>query len=102
VGDQLSLRVAGGFDPDRLRVCLEIEDHDPHCTSGFESLAFGRRLWNIARFRGEMARLTIVDESSARNGVILVDEVQQWASREPAAPLRDPPGADPPGGNPPR
>jgi len=102
VGDQLSLRVAGGFDPDRLRVCLEIEDHNLHYSSGFESLAFGRHLWNIAPFHGEKARLTIVDESSARNGVILVDEVQQWASRESAVPLRDPPGADPPRGIPPR
>jgi hypothetical protein len=81
VGDRLSLRVAGGFDPERLRVCLEIEGRKLDCATGFESLAFGRWLFDIAPYQGELARLTIVDASSARNGVILVDEVQQWASR---------------------
>jgi hypothetical protein len=96
MGDLLSLRVAGGFDPERLRVCLEIEERALHCTSGFESLAFGRRLWNIAAFEGELARLTIVDESSAQNGVILVDEIRQWVSSEPAEAIHDSRGGDAP------
>jgi len=78
VGDTLSLRVAGGHDPERLRVCLEVEGREVRCATGFESLAFGRQLWDVAPFRGARGRLVIVDESSARNGVILVDEVRQW------------------------
>lgn len=79
-GDRLILRVAGGYDPERLRVCLVVEDERPLCTSGFESIAFGRREWDIRHLRGRLARLEIVDDSDAHNGVIMVDEVRQWTA----------------------
>ena len=72
--------MAGGYDPERLRVCLVVEDERPLCTSGFESIAFGRREWDIRHLRGRLARLEIVDDSDAHNGVIMVDEVRQWTA----------------------
>ena len=79
-GDRLVLRVAGGHDPERLRVCLRVGEQRPHCTTGFESIAFGRREWDISDLRGRLARLELVDESDARNGIIMLDEVRQWTA----------------------
>src|SRR5690606_14596186 len=77
-GDRMRLLVGGGRDPERLRVSLLIDNRRVFSETGTNWETLGRREWNIAPYRGKMARLEIVDEATGAWGHILVDEVEQW------------------------
>ena len=78
-GDLMVLRVGGGRDPNALRVSLLIDGKPVHSATGNDSEVLGRRIWNIAPYRGKQAQLEVLDEATGRWGHILVDEVLQWS-----------------------
>jgi hypothetical protein len=38
----------------------------------------GKRVWNVAPFRGKEAQLTIEDKSDSALGHLVVDEIVEW------------------------
>lgn len=76
-GDRLRLRVGGGRDPERLRVSLFVGDRPIYSTTGNDSEVLGRREWDIRAYRGQNARLEIIDNAKGAWGHILVDEIEQ-------------------------
>jgi hypothetical protein len=77
-GDLLLFRLAGGQDPERLRVVLWVDGKEVHSATGHQTDNMVRRSWDIRRYRGKKAELQIVDESSEPWGYLAVDEVVQW------------------------
>jgi hypothetical protein len=78
VGDELVFRIAGGRDPARLRVALWVDGKMVHATTGQQMDGMVRRSWDIRPYRGKMAEVQIVDESTEPWGYIAVDEFVQW------------------------
>jgi len=78
-GELMLLRVGGGRDPERLRVSLLVGSHRVHSATGHNHDVLGRREWDIARFRGQLGRLEVVDQAQGSWGHIMVDEVVQWS-----------------------
>jgi hypothetical protein len=77
-GDLLIFRVAGGQDPERLRVVLWVDGKAVLSTTGPRMDNMVRRSWNIRPYRGKKAELQIVDESKEPWGYLAVDEIVQW------------------------
>ena len=82
-GDILTLRVAGGRDPQRLRAELLVDGEVIASATGHNSEIFARRAWSISEYRGRSATLRIVDEATGGWGHIMVDEIEQWTASEP-------------------
>jgi hypothetical protein len=81
-GDILTLRVAGGRDPKRLRVELVVDGEVVAAASGHNSEIFARWAWNVSDHRGRFATLRIVDDATGGWGHIMVDELEQWTPSE--------------------
>ncbi|MBE7486547.1 MAG: hypothetical protein HS104_42065 [Polyangiaceae bacterium] len=79
-GDRLLLMIAGGHDPDNLRVSLLVDGDRRFSETGARSETFGRREWDVSALRGRQAELEIVDHVDGNWGHILVDEVVQWVA----------------------
>jgi hypothetical protein len=77
-GDRMRLLVGGGCDPERLRVSLLVGGRRVFSETGTGWETLGRREWDIAPFRGQIARIEIVDEATGAWGHLLVDEIEQW------------------------
>jgi hypothetical protein len=77
-GDELSFRIAGGADPERLKLALVIEGREVLKATGRKSDAMGRRAWDIRPYRGQRASLTIVDAATEAWGYLAVDEIDEW------------------------
>ena len=77
-GDIITLLVAGGRDPDRLRVDLLIDGYVIASATGCGSEILGRRVWDVTEHVGRQARLVIRDGSPDGWGHIVLDEVTQW------------------------
>jgi hypothetical protein len=78
LGDNLVLRVGGGFDPERLVVALWVDGRRLFSETGLDSELLSRRKWPIAAHRGKLAWLEIRDEATGPGGHLLVDEIVQW------------------------
>ena len=81
-GDRMVLLVGGGRDPERLRVSLTVDGHRVASATGHDFEVLGRRVWDIAPYKGKTGRIEIVDLSPDGWGHILVDEIVQWVSTE--------------------
>jgi hypothetical protein len=79
VGDVMELRVGGGAHSPELRVSLIVDGMRMFSAGGCDSEMMGRRLWQIAPFKGKQAMLEIVDKTSGWVGHVMVDEVVQWS-----------------------
>ncbi len=77
-GTRMSLLVAGGYEPERLRVSLVVDGARRFSETGARSETMGRREWDISAFTGKDAKLEIVDDETGPWGHIVVDEVLQW------------------------
>ncbi|MCC6899857.1 MAG: hypothetical protein IT377_12830 [Polyangiaceae bacterium] len=80
VGDRILLMVAGGHDPDLLRVSLLVDGERRFSETGARSETMGRREWDVSAFKGREAELEVVDEVVGSWGHIIVDEVVQWVA----------------------
>jgi hypothetical protein len=78
VGDALVFRIAGGSDPERLRVALWVDGKPVFETTGKRMDNMVRRSWDIRPYRRKMAEIEIVDRSIEPWGYIAVDEFVQW------------------------
>jgi hypothetical protein len=77
-GDELSFRIAGGADPERLKLALVIDGREVLKATGRNRDAMGRRAWDIRLYRGQRASLTIVDAATEPWGYLAVDEIDEW------------------------
>lgn len=80
IGDKLVMRVAGGRHPDKLRVSLLVDGQRVGNATGNDVEHFGRRVMDIAPYRGKAGVLEVVDDEPGSWGHIMVDEVVQWAA----------------------
>lgn len=80
VGDRILLRVAGGHEPDLLRVSLIVGGERRFSETGARSETLGRREWDVSAFKGQAAELEIVDEVTGSWGHLIVDDVVQWVA----------------------
>ncbi|HQK18714.1 MAG TPA: hypothetical protein PLJ27_14745, partial [Polyangiaceae bacterium] len=79
-GEVITLRVGGGKDATRLRAVLVVDGDEVMTATGCDSEILGRRVWDIAKFRGKSARLVVEDRSADGWGHILLDEFALWRS----------------------
>ena len=87
-GDKMVLNVGGGRDSERLRVSLLIDGKRVFNATGHDFETLGRRVWDIAPFKGSMARIEIVDDKTEGWGHIMVDEIVQWTRGSGATSMR--------------
>lgn len=80
-GEVLTVRVAGGRDPEKLRVELLVNGQTVASATGNNSEILARHEWNVSELKGQLAVLQIVDDATGEWGHIMVDELQQWAHR---------------------
>lgn len=80
-GDVLELWVAGGRGHGDLSVSLWIDGARVLTTTGCGSELPGRRLWNVAAFRGKTAALEILDEGLAPRRYIALERLGQWVPK---------------------
>ncbi len=78
-GDLLLFRIAGGTDPERLRVELWVGAKRMQTTTGSQTDTLSRRAWDIVPLRGQLATLRVIDQSTDAWGYIAIDEVIQWS-----------------------
>lgn len=83
LGDRITLRVAGGDDPERLRVSLSIDGKRVFDETGRTSDLFTRREWDTQPYRGKTAVLEVVDGATGGFGYIALDELEQWSLVSP-------------------
>jgi hypothetical protein len=82
VGDELVFRIAGGRDPKRLHLALWIDGKLTRSATGRQMDNMVRQTWDIRAFRGKMAEIRIVDDSTETWGYIAVDEIVQWVASD--------------------
>jgi hypothetical protein len=78
--DKLVLRVAGGRDPERLRVSLVVNGARAFSATGADHDALARHVWDVAPLRGKTAVVELVDERRDEGGHLLVDEIVPWTA----------------------
>ncbi len=84
VGDLMVMRVAGGRDPEHLRVSLLIDGQIVASATGSNSEILGRRTFDISQHKGQQGTLEVVDDATGGWGHLIVDEIQQWQRTKPA------------------
>jgi hypothetical protein len=72
--------VAGGHEPDLLRVSLIVDGERRFSETGPRSETFGRREWDVSALKGKRAELEVVDLVADNWGHIMVDEIVQWVA----------------------
>jgi hypothetical protein len=77
-GDLLVFRLAGGKDPNKLRVQLVVDGAVTHTTTGRRGDQLSRRQWDISALRGKQAVLRIEDNATDAWGYLALDEIFQW------------------------
>jgi hypothetical protein len=81
-GARLTLQVGGGTDATKLRIELWVEGQII-ATSGAPSLGgdvLREVSWDISAHRGKFATLVLVDDATASDGHIVIDDVWMWDS----------------------
>jgi fructan beta-fructosidase len=71
------------MDPDHVRVALVVSGQVVRRSTGCVSEILGRRVWNVADFKGMTAEIQILDDSEAGWGHLMVDELVEWAAPVP-------------------
>lgn len=79
-GDELSFRIAGGNDLERLKLALSIDGREVFAATGRNTDAMGHRTWDISPYRGQRATLTLVDQATEAWGFVAVDEIAEWSA----------------------
>ena len=82
-GDLMVLVVGGGRDPERLRVSLVVDGRRVASATGHDHEVLGRRVWDIAPFKGKTGHIEVVDATAGGWGHIMVDEILQWVKTAP-------------------
>jgi hypothetical protein len=77
-GDALTFRLGGGNEPQALRVSLSIDGEPVQSSTGCNSSWLGRRVWNLAPFKGKTARIVLEDRGGDQFGFVLLDSVVEW------------------------
>jgi hypothetical protein len=72
---RLSLRVAGGRDPERLAVRLRVDGRVVRLATGADTERFRSVVWDVRPWRGRDAVLEAVDEATGGWGHLQLDEV---------------------------
>jgi hypothetical protein len=80
VGDKLEFRLAGGNDPEHLRVSLLLGGRRVASATGRRSDNMVRKQWDVRAYRHQRAVLEIVDDARGPWGYIAVDEIVQWSA----------------------
>ena len=83
IGDQLTVRIAGGHDLQHEAVELIVDGNVVASATGRNTEIFTRTSWDISRYRGKQAVLQARDEATAGWGHIMLDEVEQWVKEAP-------------------
>lgn len=78
-GSRISVRVSGGNHPKTLRVELHVGDTIAYAVTGRND----ERMrvvddWDVSEYRGQVARIVLVDEEIGSWGHLSVDEIWQW------------------------
>jgi hypothetical protein len=81
-GDFLSFRIAGGHDPQRLRVELRSGGAVLASWTGYENDVFIEIVHPIAELRGQWFTLALVDEATGRWGHLMLDDVLQFVWKD--------------------
>lgn len=76
LGDRLCLLLAGGRNPEKLRVELKVGDEVVFKTTGSNTDFFGRQCFDISKWKGWKGKLRVVDKSE--RGHVMVDWVNQY------------------------
>ena len=84
-GDWLSFRIAGGYDPARLRVELRSAGQVIASNTGLNSDTFIEVVQPITELRGREFTLALIDEAKGGWGHLMLDEVHQfnWRTEPP-------------------
>jgi hypothetical protein len=77
-GDVLTFRISGGGHAAGVSVTLLVEDKPVLSASGCDQELMGRRVWNIAQYRGRDAVLEIMDRGRGRWAHVNADEFRVW------------------------
>ena len=77
-GDLLVMRVGGGHDEARLRVDVRVGERVIASFTGRDAELLTRRELPISAYRGQLATIEAVDDSTGSWGHIMLDEVVQW------------------------
>lgn len=77
LGDELIFRLAGGDDPENLRVELVVDSQVVQTTTGRAGDHLSRRAWSIGALRGKLAVLRVVDRATGAWGYLALDEIMQ-------------------------
>jgi hypothetical protein len=83
VGDVMEFVVGGGLHSPELRVSLIVDGMRMFSAGGCDTDMMGRRMWQIAPFKGKRAVLELVDDRTTWAGHVMIDEVVQWSSSPP-------------------
>jgi len=81
-GDLMTLWVGGGRHSKELYVALEIDGVEMYRATGCSAEILGRRAWPLERWKGQQARLRIVDAGQSGWGHILVGGIQIWSRHQ--------------------
>ncbi|MCA9049355.1 MAG: DUF1549 domain-containing protein, partial [Planctomycetaceae bacterium] len=73
--DYISFLIAGGNHPDKTCMNLVVGDVTVRTATGKNSDKLRREFWDVAEFRGEIARLEIIDHHSGGWGHVDVDQI---------------------------
>jgi hypothetical protein len=76
-GDAIELYVAGGDHPE-AGVVLEVDGLRVAEATGCKLEVLGRRVWNVAPYRGHRAVLRIIDRTRSAWGHVVVDRITEW------------------------
>jgi hypothetical protein len=77
-GDAIGIRVGGGFDPRQLRVRLEVDGATIGSLTGCDTELMARWAWDVRKYRGKEAQISIEDKSAKTWGHLLVDEIVEY------------------------
>lgn len=81
-GAWLSFRVAGGHDPEKLRIELRSEGRVIATWTGFDTDSFLEVVHPLGGLSGRMFSLALVDEAKGGWGHLMLDEIKQFDWRE--------------------
>ena len=77
-GSRITLLIGGGNQPDKLHADLVIGGRVVHTATGDNSERFERVEWDVRAYRGQVARIELVDDARGSWGHLNIDEIWQW------------------------
>jgi hypothetical protein len=83
-GQVMTLLVGGGLAPQDATVELLVDGHPVRTATGCDSEWLGRRVWDLAPYRGKQGTLVISDRSGRGWAHLLVDEIVEWGRAAPS------------------